>query len=305
MSDSLRAAVHSALERILEPLVAWLLEAGVGVGDLQPLIKTAYVRVARARARNAGIEYTKPNASRISIVTGLTRRDVASILEADAACPTHDRGRQRAQRVLSGWWNDMAFQDPTGMPAILPLRGAKKSFTALVSRFSGERGQVGPILAELLRVKAVRRLRDGRFQAVSRTYATMRWDPDGVIAFGEQLAEHCSTLLHNLQSPRNARLVRRVLNSRLNPRYLPLLTRDLEQQVRVFADSVDNTLNDPLHVLTGKAADRDATSLGVALYLFESLQTERGEPESEGEAPKRSPGSRKAPRLDSKTRAGK
>jgi Family of unknown function (DUF6502) len=278
MSESLKAAVEVAVLRILEPLVGWLLEAGVGVGDLQPLVKTAYVRAARNRARDSGAEYTKPNASRISIVTGLTRREVASILEADAARPTHDRGKQRAERVLSGWWNDLSFQDESGQPATLPVRGAKRSFAALVERYSGEGAQVATILAELLRVKAVRRLADGRVQALSRTYATMRWDPDGVRAFGEQVSELCASLLQNLKSPRQVRFVRRVLNSRLDPRYLPLLVRDLEQQAEVFADAVDDTLNDPLHTLKGVNADRDAASLGVAVYTFESVRGVDAEP---------------------------
>jgi hypothetical protein len=272
MSESLKAAVQAAVLRILEPLVVWLLEAGIGVGDLQPLIKTAYVRIARERIREAGGEYSKPNASRISIVTGLTRRDVASILATDESRPTHDRGRQRVERVLSGWWNDAVFQDPSGQPAALPVRGAKQSFAALVERYSGERTQVGTILSELLRVKAVRRRPDGRLEPLSRTYATVRWDPEGVTAFGEQVAELCTTLLQNLKSPKQPRFVRRVLNSRLNPRYLPLLVRDIEEQAEGFADTVDETLNDPLHTLTGKDADALATSLGLAIYTFESTQ---------------------------------
>src|SRR5882672_7500478 len=101
MSESLKAAVRSAVLRLLDPLVKWLLEAGMGVGDLLPLVKIAYVRAAREQGRRSSGELTRPNASRISVVTGLTRAEVANILAADAAEPTHDRGRQRAERVLS------------------------------------------------------------------------------------------------------------------------------------------------------------------------------------------------------------
>jgi Family of unknown function (DUF6502) len=274
MNGTIKSAVHAAVLRILEPLVTWLLDAGVGVGDLQPLVKTAYVRAARKRAREAGAEYLRPNASRISIMTGLTRREVGDILERDAVHQTHDRGRQRAERVLTGWWNDSAFQEVSGEPAVLPLKGSKASFTALVERYSGERTQVGTILSELLRVKAVRRLSDGRLRAVSRTYAPVGWEPEGLTAFGEQIAELCSTLLQNLNSPRSPRFVRRVVNSRLDPRYLPMLIRDIQQQAEVFADSIDDTLNDPLHTLTAKTPEGEATSLGLAMYTFESAATE-------------------------------
>jgi Family of unknown function (DUF6502) len=269
MSESLKAAVRAAVLRLLDPLVQWLLEAGIGVGDLMSLVKIAYVRAAREQGRKSGAEQQRANASRIAVVTGLTRAEVASILAAGDAERPHDRGRQRAERVLSGWWNDPAFQDASGAPALLPVRGGRRSFAALVERYSGERPRVATILDELLRVKAVRRKPDGRLEALSRTYATVRWDPDGIIAFGEQLNEHCATLLHNLRHPASARYVRRVLNAQLDPRYVPMLTRDLVQQADALADSADDALNDPKQTLPGRSGESGAASLGIAFYVFE------------------------------------
>jgi hypothetical protein len=277
MSDSLRSAVRLAVLRLLDPLVKWLLEAGVGVGDLLSLVKIAYVRAAREQGLASGGERTRPNASRISVVTGLTRAEVANILAAGVADPVHYRGRQRAERVLSGWWNDPSFQEPSGRPALLPVRGSKRSLAALVERYSGERWRVATILEELLRVKAIRRLPDGRLEALSRSYATVRWDPDGVTAFGEHLGEYCATLLHNLNFPARARYVRRVINARLDPRYVPMLVRDLEHQAKVFADSADDALNDPKQTVKGREK-RETASLGIAIYVFESV-TEPENPE--------------------------
>lgn len=267
MSESLKAAVRSAVLRVLDPLVRWLLEAGIGVGELVSLVKIAYVRAAREQGRSGG-ESQRPNVSRISVITGLTRIDVASILSRGEGEPSPARGRQRAERVLSGWWNDAAFQDASGHPAALALRG-KRSFASLVERYSGEAWLVAAILEELLRVKAVKQLADGRVCPVSRSYATVSWDPQGVEAFGEQLSEHCETLLQNLMNPARARYVRRVLNTRLDPRYVPMLVRDLEEQAQGFADAADDALNDPAQTLPGRAREKGA-SLGVAIYLFES-----------------------------------
>jgi hypothetical protein len=266
MNESLKIAIHAAVLRLLDPLVKWLLEAGIGVGDLMSLVKIAYVRAAREQGRAFGGEQQRPNASRIAVVTGLTRAEVTNILASGAAERPHDRGRQRAERVLSGWWNDATFQDTSGMPALLSVRGAKRSFAALVERYSGEGARVATILEELLRVRAVRRLSDGRLQVLSRTYSTVRWDPDGVTAFGEQVGEHCATLLHNLKFPSRPRYVRRVLNARLDPRYVPMLKRDIEQQTDALADSLDDALNEPRQTMTGEA---DAASLGIGFYLFE------------------------------------
>ena len=273
MSESLKVAVRLAVLRILDPLVKWLIEAGLGVGDLVSLVKIAYVRAARERGLAGGGEGKRPNVSRIAVVTGLTRVEVTNILATGAADPVYDRGRQRAERVLSGWWNDPAFQDPSGHPAVLPLRGGKRSFAGLAERYSGERWLVATILEELLRAKAVRHLPDGRLKTVSRSLATLGWDPAGVAAFGDELSEHSATLLHNLSSPAHARYVRRVVNVRLDPKYVPLLTRDLTAQAQSFADAADDALNDPLHSLTGRSREKGA-SLGVAVYLFEIREEE-------------------------------
>jgi uncharacterized protein DUF6502 len=267
--------VRSAILRILDPLVQWMLEAGVGVGDFLTLVKVAYVRAARRQGEHSYGEARRPNASRIAVVTGLTRAQVASILSADALEPGHDRGRQRAERVLSGWWNDPAFQNAAGEPAALPIRRGRRSFARLVERYSGERWRVATILEELLRVRAICRLDDGRVQALSRTYATVRWDPEGVEAFGMQLSEHCTTLLHNLNFPGHPRYVCRVLNARLNPHYGPMLIRDIERQAQVLADSVDAALNDPQQTLSGKDADAKTMTLGLSLYVFEGATSVR------------------------------
>ena len=272
MSEALKRAVQAAVLRLLGPLVNLLLDAGIGVGDLMSLVKVAYVREARKRGPDAG-GARGPNVTRIAVVTGMTRVEVAEILRAgDGAFEGSDRGRQRAERVLSGWWNDPDFQDELGQPAVLPVRGARRSFASLCERYSGD-PPFPAILDELIRVHAVRRSDDGKVKALSRTYATVRWDPDGVAAVGEELADHCTTLLHNLRSPSRPLLTRRVVNARLNPRFMPMLIRDFEEQASAMAESMDDELNDPEHTVTGRAEGaRDAVRFGVGIYFFESSE---------------------------------
>lgn len=269
MSESLKHAVQAAVLRLLQPLVKLLLQAGLGVGDFMSLVKVAYVQAARDQGRQAGGEIQRPNASRIAVVTGLTRLEVAAILAAgNGQSMGSDRGRQRAERVLSGWWNDPDFQDPSGAPAILPLHGSRRSFAALCRRYSGDR-RTAPLLDELMRVRAVRRLPDGDIEAVSRTYATVRWDPAGIAAVGEELGDHCASLVYNLNHPSRPRFTRRVLNARLDPRYAPVLMRDIERQAATLADSVDEALNDPLHCKTAAESAEDTVTLGLGFYVFE------------------------------------
>jgi hypothetical protein len=268
VSSSLKAAVNAAILRMLGPLVRLLLASGVGVGDFMAIVKVAYVRAARDEGRERRGEI-RPNASRIAVVTGLTRAEVAAMLTEDTdERRTSERGRHRAERVLSGWWNDPDFQTPEGEPAILPLSGSRRSFGELVKRYSNE-PRVTPILDELLRVNAVKRLADGSLKALSRTYATVRWNPDGIASLGEQLAEHCGTLLHNLEHPGEPRLVRRIVNAQLDPLYRPMLVRDIQEQLEAVGDSIDDALNDRRATVTPMRGGREAVRLGVAMYVFE------------------------------------
>ena len=52
--------------------------------------------------------------------------------------PEPERGGQRAERVLQGWWKDPDFLDSNGEPLKLPLRGPRRSFAALVKRYAGD-----------------------------------------------------------------------------------------------------------------------------------------------------------------------
>lgn len=266
MDSSLKPSVEGAVLRLLDPLVALLLDSGVGVGDLLSLVKVAYVQAAERRGGEDGVAGPR-NVSRIAVVTGLTRGEVKTILASGESKTRGDaRQGQRAERVLSGWWADAEFQDERGAPAVLPKYGATRSFAALCRRYSGER-RTAPVLDELLRVRAIRELPEQRVQAISRTYATVRWDPEGIANLGEQLREHCATLANNLKHPARARLVRRVANARLNPRYAPMLIRDIEATLRVQADSLDDRLTDPLYVAK---SEEEAMCLGVGIYVFES-----------------------------------
>lgn len=293
MSDSLKGAVRAAVLRLLEPLMKLLLDAGLGVGDFIGLAKVAYVRAASRRGQVGGKEVERPTVSQIAVVTGMTSVEVSAILatgEAVSRSTVHNR--QRAERVLSGWWTDPAFLTLQGQPAVLRLRGPRRSFAALCRRYSGQH-RAAPILEELSRVGAIRRLADGRVQALSRTYATVRWDPEGIAAVGEQLAEHCATLVANLEQPTRPRLARQVVNIRLDPKYAPILIRDIESGLQVQADGLNDNLNDPLHT-AGPGAP--AMRLGVGLYVYEGPAEDSAEPDTKArptEPPRRTRGKRR------------
>lgn len=142
------------LVEMLLPIGHLMIKCGLGFGDLAHAAKHAYVRAAISTVAPAG---ARVNASRLSVITGLTRKDVTTVV---SALNGRRRARskvikeQRARRVLRGWECDPRFWDVRGVPACLPIRGGQRSFSSLVRCYGGD---VTPnaVLQELKRLEAV------------------------------------------------------------------------------------------------------------------------------------------------------
>ncbi len=74
MTDSVRLGLLAAYRRILQPLVRILIRSGISYGEVAELMKTVFVEVA---ARDFDLPDRKTSLSRIAILTGLTRKEVA------------------------------------------------------------------------------------------------------------------------------------------------------------------------------------------------------------------------------------
>ncbi|MEJ1962216.1 MAG: DUF6502 family protein [Gammaproteobacteria bacterium] len=287
-STPVKRAVSVAVSKLLEPIVPLLLEAGLGVGEFERLLRRAYVEAASQMGSRAGPlgettasrgrsppARSNPTIAEIAMRTGLTRMGVANLLQAPSEeSDSSDIGRQRAERVLNGWRHDPEFQDRrSGTPAFLPLRGEKRSLTALIRRFSGD-PRVRTIRQELERVRAIRRRPDGRWQLLRDTYATSDFDADGLTALGQQIHEHLKTLVHNLGRPPLPLYARRVVNLHLDPEEVGKLLRDMALQGDALMESIDASLNDPSATLSADEAAGRPVRLGAAFYVFQDSPTE-------------------------------
>ena len=265
MSESLKLAVLAAVCRLLAPLVRLMVEAGIGVGEFHALSKAAFVQAAKDRSADEG----KPvSISAIAMLTGLRRAEVRALLAAkDDGVPSPERNRHRAERVLSGWWNDADYLDADGRPLALRSIGPGITFETLAKRYSGD-PRVRALRTELLRAKAIAKLPDGRLQALSRTFATARWEPSGIAIMGERVRDLLQTLLYNLRHPSRPRYARTVMSTSVDPRYVPMLLRDITTSAEAMADGFDDAVNSPqANIPDGYRGD--TTRLGMTVFVFE------------------------------------
>lgn len=148
MSSDL-SAIERAILAVVRPLIRIALKRGVAHGRFSDIAKQAYVDVARDDFSLSG---RKPNASRIAIQTGLTRREVGRLLK-DQGVVSKDSPRtrfNRAARVILAWCTDDTYLDGRGGPASLPFESDEQpSFVDLV-RSHGADVPPRAVLDELL-----------------------------------------------------------------------------------------------------------------------------------------------------------
>ena len=158
------ADASAALLAALLPLARIMIRSDLGAGELIEIAKQAYVSAAMDEVIPAG---RRINVSRLAVVTGLTRKEIAAILKqrktSALPLPRKRSIEQRAVRVLRAWRVDPMFQRHDGSPADLPRRGAPASFSELVKEHGGDVTPVS-VLRELERMNAVVTTRTGKIR---------------------------------------------------------------------------------------------------------------------------------------------
>jgi Family of unknown function (DUF6502) len=162
---------EGSLLELLLPVARLLISDGTGIDKLVHAAKRAYLRAAVENVLPIG---HRINISRLSVATGMTRKEVSTLLRSSRDkgslnVDSRRRGEQRALRVLRGWSSDPRFQSRSGRPGSLQYRGSTKSFTYLVKLYGGDvtpkavqrelerMGLIEPTGGGRLRLRATRR----------------------------------------------------------------------------------------------------------------------------------------------------
>jgi Family of unknown function (DUF6502) len=264
---SIPQALSEAALRLLQPLVKVLLRNGIPYAAFAEIARRAYVEVAE---QEFGLPGRKQTASRISTLTGLTRKEVARLQSLEAAAPAEPVERfHRPARVIGGWVREKRYRDRRGQPAELPMDGESASFSALVREFSGD---IPPraMADELLRVGAIEMLPEGRVRLLTRAYVPRGDQVEKIAILGTDVADLIRTIDHNLTcASGEAFFQRRVSYDNIPRELVPALTKDLSRKAQSCLESMDRVL---------AAADRDRTPrikgsgrvrTGVGIYYFE------------------------------------
>jgi hypothetical protein len=194
-NDPLKEATLTALKRVVGPLVEVMFDTGVTVHEFSHLVRDSAVRVA---ARRVSRESGRDSKSRVAIITGLPRSEVARILNSDAASPSKRVAQHPSRRILTAWHENPRFLSADGDPAVLPIFGKRRSFEQLVA-LCGRGIPVRAMLDELTQLDAVERLPDQRVKAKSRIPIPAGLTSDAIAALGERTGDLLESLTNDLR----------------------------------------------------------------------------------------------------------
>ena len=268
-------ALSAAVLRLLRPLVRLLLRYGIPYAAFADLAKRIYIEVAR---QDFVIEGRKQSTSRVSLLTGLSRKEVRRVetLETPTDAPVRAQ-YNRAARVIGGWITDVRFRGTDGSPATLPVEGDGATFAELVRVYSGD-VPTRAILDELARVGAVEETADGRLQLMTRAYIADTGGIGKMEILGTEVARLTQTIGHNIDAPpQDAHFQRSVAYDNLPAEVIA----DLRASTGADAQSLLESINERMAVLdrdtggTQQGTGRKRVSVGV--YYFEDDVNEEEE----------------------------
>lgn len=188
----------------MRPFIRLLLRYGVGYGDFAQVTKELFVEVAHTDFQ---IPKRKQTTSRISVLTGIPRREIKKIQENTLPGGKEHFPFNHAARVITNWLHDEEFTDASEQAAALPTKtDGKGSFNALVRKY-GNNTPPRAILDELIRVGAVELDKDGVAKLVSTGYVPSNDSIELLSMAMQSVADHITTIDYNdLHKPDTSRL---------------------------------------------------------------------------------------------------
>ncbi len=198
MASSVKTNLGLALRTLLKPLVRLLVSQGITHGDFAEALKDVYVEVS--------LRYfvdKKLNKSKIAVLTGLTRKEVANVIDRAMRAEVSVRDFSRPSRVLSGWHNDPEYNGPYGLPLDIPYDNEEKpgeppSFVHLVRTYSGDMSPKA-MLDELKRGGAVLIQESGNIKVLRRDFEPRSLSPALIERFGDVVSNIISTVASNVE----------------------------------------------------------------------------------------------------------
>ena len=255
-------ALVQAMRQLMEPLATLAIARGVPFATLEDMLKTAFVDAA-SEAHPHLPEHRK--VSRISTVTGLTRREVTRLTQPKLDAPATVR-RPPATRVFTRWLADPSLKTPQGEAMALPRQGPPPSFEALAQSVTRD---VHPrsLLDELCRLGLAQI--EGELVHVVQDSFVPRGDGDRMLGFlGNNVGDHLRAAVANVLSDPPTHLEQAVFADELSPESVIAFRQLMRAHWKTLLDAAVPALNQLIDD-DRAAGRRQDQRVRVGLYTYD------------------------------------
>ena len=235
------ASLHAPLARLLRPLVRLCIRRGMTFPALAQLLRELFVNVAEHDFALEGKEQTD---SRVSLLTGIHRKEVARLRGAGAPVNETPATLSLTSAIIARWLAAPEFTDAKGDPLPLPrtANGDAPSFESLVSSITKD---VRPraVLDEWLDRKLVTINDDENIVLVDTAFVPRGDDERKWHYLGRNLHDHIAAAAENVSGPAPRFLERAVHYDGLSAK----LAKRLEGRSRELAVDAPHAAGGPFH----------------------------------------------------------
>jgi uncharacterized protein DUF6502 len=260
------APIRNACRRLLRPIAAMMMKCGMTWKEFSDLSKSVFVVSA---SNDYGIKGRPTNISRVSILTGISRKEVKR--QRDLLANQQPAAREKttdATRLLSGWHQDPVYLGADSTPRPLREKGPEPSFESLCLRYGGDIPAT-TLCKELLKTNALERMPEGYLRAISRYYQPAVHD-DEMLHYGVARVADLTETINNNVFPDEDHVPRfegYADNDRIPRKAIPEFREFLDQRGQEFLEEIDDWLAARAAIDSDETIDR--VRIGIGLYAIE------------------------------------
>lgn len=265
METSIKNTIRNACRALLTPIALTLMRCGMTWKEFSDLSKSVFVAVASDRF---GIRGRQTNVSRVSILTGISRKEVKR--QRELLCGGEQSRSTKttdATRLLSGWHQDPEYLMPEGEPLPLPATGPAPSLQTLFACYGGDTPEQ-TLIKELLGAESIAIDGNGNYVARRRYHMPAEMDVGQLWFFGSNLHDHAETLSNNLAGGASEkRLEGFAVDDRIHPSAVKEFHEFLDQRGQQFLEEIDDWLDQ--HRVSAADSTTKPVRLGLGIYAIE------------------------------------
>ena len=260
--------LYKAIFKLMRPLVRIFLRNGMPFAAFAEIAKQAYVDVAE---KEFSVPSKKQTNSRISTITGLTRKEVQRIksLDTDVENSGLIERYNRAARVVFGWVHDPKYSLDKNNSIDLPLEGDSPSFTSLVKDYSGDMPPRA-ILDELIQVGVVKKLPNDKITLLERAYIPKASVMEKLQYLGSDVSGLISTMDRNIYSDdKKPFFQRKVYYDNLTIEATEEIQKMLADKGQYLLETLDRRMAENDRDVNPNVKGTGKKAAGIGIYYFE------------------------------------